>query len=94
MGSSRSLLCAAFFCERWQKDARFLPIHFACAVTGVSRRTIYYWMEHGWIHWRELPSGRRVICQNSLSRQVLEPASDSPPPAKIQCQSVQNCAIR
>jgi len=51
MGSSRSLLSAAFFCECCQKEARFLPFHFAHALAGVSRRTIYYWMEHEWIHW-------------------------------------------
>jgi len=48
--SSRSLLSASFFCEHCQKDAKFLPIHFAHALAGVSRRTIYYWMQRGWIH--------------------------------------------
>ena len=93
MGVSRSLLSASFFCEHCQKDTRFLPIHFAVALTGVSRRTIYYWMEHGWIHWRELPSGRRVICQNSLSRQDLETAADCPHAEKFSakpCKTVQS----
>jgi len=73
MGRSQSLLSAAFFCEHCQNNTRFLPIHFACAVTGVSRRTIYYWMERDWVHWRELPSGRRVICQESLSHPARNP---------------------
>jgi hypothetical protein len=75
MVRSRPLLCAVFFCEHCKKETRFLPIHFAVAVTGVCRRTVYYWMERSWVHWRELPSGRRVICEQSLSRQ----ARSSPP---------------
>ncbi len=39
---------------------------------GVSRSTIYYWMDRGWIHWRLLPSGRRVICMSSLSSSGAE----------------------
>lgn len=78
LSSARSLISAAFFCETCQKQTRFLPIHFALAVAGVSRSTMYYWMERGWIHWRELPSGRRVICQDSLSRQARKSVDDLP----------------
>lgn len=79
---ARSLLTSPFFCEHCQKETRFLPIHFALAVAGVSRSTIYYWMEHGWIHWRRLPSGRRVICQESLSQCDLDSTSISASPEK------------
>jgi len=35
-----------------------------------------YWMDHSWIHWRELPSSRRVICVESLSRPGHSESSD------------------
>lgn len=59
---------AALFCENCRKESNFLPICAATKLVGVSRSTMYYWMEHSWVHWRELPSGRRVICETSLSR--------------------------
>jgi predicted DNA-binding transcriptional regulator AlpA len=62
-----TLQSAHFFCEHCKKETKFLPIQIALAATGVSRSTIYYWMDRRWIHWRELPSRRRVICKESLS---------------------------
>ncbi len=58
---------AMFFCKVCNKETKFLPIHLALKIVGVSRSTVYYWMDHEWVHWLELPSGRRVICQESLS---------------------------
>jgi hypothetical protein len=58
---------ATFSCEHCQKPTQFLGISRAMRLLGVSRSTIYYWMDRGWIHWRLLPSGRRVICLESLS---------------------------
>jgi hypothetical protein len=66
--SSRSTAMARFFCECCQTHTRFLPISRARQIAEVSRSTIYYWMDRQWVHWRELPSGRRVICEASLSR--------------------------
>jgi len=73
---SRSLLFAAYFCDHCQKETKFLPLHSAIALAAVSRSTMYYmyyWMEHRWIHWRESPSGRRLICEASLSRPMRDP---------------------
>jgi len=56
-----------FTCEHCQKPTQFLGISRAMRLLTVSRSTIYYWMDRGWIHWRLLPSGRRVICMESLS---------------------------
>jgi predicted DNA-binding transcriptional regulator AlpA len=70
-----SLLSARFFCDHCQKETHFLPIHFAVALTGVSRSTMYYWMDRRWVHWRELPSRRRIICKESLSHQGRPEAS-------------------
>lgn len=82
---------ATFFCELCQKGAALLPIYTATKAVGVSRSTIYYWMDHGWVHWLELPSGRRVICALSLTRQpciltptILRPeVSNSVQPSKL-----------
>lgn len=69
---------ARFFCERCQKESNFLPIYLVIKIAAVSRSTIYYWMDHAWVHWRELPSRRRVICETCLSqpaRHAAEPTS-------------------
>jgi len=66
---------ARFFCEPCQKESNFLPIYMVMKTAGVCRSTIYYWMDRGWVHWRELPSGRRLICETSLTR----PASFAEP---------------
>jgi len=72
MSLSRSLLFSRFFCEHCRKETKFLSLHSAVAIAGVSRSTVYYWMERRWIHWRESPSGRRLICEASLSRPVRD----------------------
>ncbi len=58
---------STFFCPDCRKKTKHLHIEDAATTSGVSRRTIYDWMEHGWVHWRELASTRRVICEESLS---------------------------
>ena len=63
-----ALPASAFHCDLCQKPARFLSPSRAAVLAAVSRSTIYYWMRHGWVHWRLLPSQRRVICMESLSR--------------------------
>ena len=59
-----------FYCECCRKNTTFLTIKKTIEFALVSRSTLYYWMEREWIHWRALPSGRRVICQESLSHSV------------------------
>ena len=39
MAFSRPLLSSAFFCEHCQKETKFLPLHSAVAMAGVSRST-------------------------------------------------------
>ena len=72
MGLSRCLLSTSTLCECCHKETRFLPMQFAVSLTGRCRSTIYYWMDRGWIHWRELPSGRRLICEESLMHPILK----------------------
>ncbi len=59
---------ATFYCERCSQMQQFLDITHATRVAAVCRSTMYYWMDRGWIHWRVLPSGRRIVCLRSLSR--------------------------
>lgn len=59
---------ATLFCETCRKESNFLPLYLAAKALGVCGTTMYYWIERGWVHWIELPSGRRLICAASLSR--------------------------
>ena len=72
MSFSQPLPTARFFCEECGKETRFLAMHVARSVAGVSRTTIYYWIQRDWVHCRELPSGRRVICFESLSSRAAK----------------------
>jgi len=86
---------ARLFCENCQKESNFLPIYMAIKIAGVSRSTIYYWLERGWVHWLELPSRRRVICEASLSRPAnspphLAPEASSPKKPSKAVQSAKN----
>ena len=45
---------STFFCQQCSKETEFLPVFKAVKAAGVSRSTIYYWIDHNWIHWREL----------------------------------------
>ena len=75
-------MMAIFFCEHCGKETKYLPIHMIQQLVGVSRSTVYYWMDRAWIHWRELPSGRRVICRESLSHEARQQNSESSPSAR------------
>jgi predicted DNA-binding transcriptional regulator AlpA len=72
---------ATFTCDVCQREARFLSLQNSMRSLGVCRSTIYYWMERGWIHWRTLPSGRRLICLNSLSRSAGDENKVFQPPS-------------
>jgi hypothetical protein len=74
----RRLLGTFFFCERCQKETKFMPIHFAIEEIGVSRTTMYYWMRRDLVHWLELPSGRPMICRQSLMQQPHKTESALP----------------
>jgi|SRR5712671_510939 len=76
-------IMASFLCEHCRKETKFLPIHTAIQVAGVSRSAVYYWMKNAWIHWRELRSGRRVICKESLSHRARPLNDDALAPKKI-----------
>jgi hypothetical protein len=92
-----ALPSAHFFCEHCKKETQFLPIRCVVALAGVSRSTIYYWMDRHWIHWLELPSRRRVICKDSLSHQArpeLSFLTESIEKRNNSCESVRSRPIR
>jgi hypothetical protein len=84
-----STIATYSFCEDCQKQTCFLPIYTARQVARVSRSTVYYWMCHDWIHWKELPSGRRMICRESLDLRARLAAVDLKIPKK-QSRSVRH----
>jgi len=45
---------------------KLLNVEQARAILGISRRTIYYWFEKGWLEYVRMPSGRRLIYADSL----------------------------
>ena len=47
-----------------------MPIHFAIQEIGVSRTTMYRWMQRKQVHWLEKPSGRAMICLQSLMQKA------------------------
>lgn len=47
-------------------ETQFVSITGASQLLEVCRSTVYYWIERDWVHWCELPSGRRLLCVSSL----------------------------
>jgi len=92
--SDHGAVMAILFCERCQKETKFLPIHAARQTAGVSRSTVYYWMKREWVHWRELASGRRVICQESLSHRARQLDADLRSPKKNVSETVLRYSLR
>ena len=60
-----------FFCEICERETHFVPIHRAIAIAGISRSTMYYWIDNSWVHYVLLPSKRKVICEESLRRKQV-----------------------
>ena len=58
-----------FFCETCQILAEFQSVQETIAKVNISRSTLYFWMDRGWVHWLVLPNNRRLICLESLARQ-------------------------
>jgi predicted DNA-binding transcriptional regulator AlpA len=76
---------ATLYCDVCHQEVRFLSLQNSMKSAGVCRSTVYYWMERGWIHWRVLPSGRRLICHSSLSRPAGGTEARSlPPPSRTE----------
>lgn len=51
------------------EDRRIVTVTEACALARVSRRTIFYWAEKGWIDAIRVASGNMRIYEDSLFRE-------------------------
>ncbi len=61
-----------FLCEHCGCLTPFVGVSRVINLVSVSKSTVYYWMEHGWVHWKVLPNRRRVVCLGSLSNFGLD----------------------
>ena len=48
------------------RDAIMLSPEQASAVTGITERLIYQWVEAGTIHYKEAPNGKLTVCLKTL----------------------------
>jgi hypothetical protein len=55
-------------CIHCGRNTMMLTVNEAFVLARCSRRTIYYWIAKGKLHLFELPSGRTLICMNSIVR--------------------------
>ena len=49
----------------------------AIALTSVSSREIYRWVEKGWVHFAESPAGALLVCPDSILKLPLKSAEHS-----------------
>ena len=49
-------------------DRRSVSVKEAAALAGVSKRSIYNWMEEGKLEWYRNAGGNRRICSDTLAR--------------------------
>lgn len=74
LGWERPML--TLFCNKCHKETLHVRFQRAREIAGVSRSTLYYWLNKEWIHWKELPSGRKLVCQDSLIRDGRDAAKE------------------
>lgn len=55
-----------WWCESCGEKVELLKLKEACALAGISRRLIYYWMAKGGLHLFKNAGGRTLICKRSL----------------------------
>lgn len=60
-------------CHACGVQQHFLNISHAARIIGVSRATVHNWINRGLVHVSMLPSGRRVVCRESLTRRDTTP---------------------
>src|SRR5437867_450792 len=54
------------FCPVCQRPIVLISISVAAELLNMSVRTIYYWIDHGWINTLKTASGRQRVCRSSL----------------------------
>lgn len=65
------------FLTIYPKDKKLVSIMTACEITGVSRRTIYNWIQANKVDWYRLTSGSIRIVEDSLFSFVDTPIQKS-----------------
>jgi len=53
-------------CPKCGTKAVMLPVEAAAAVTGITQRTLYRWMEEEKLHFIESPDGTVLVCAESF----------------------------
>ncbi len=57
---------AVYFCPYCGRETEHLNVSDAAASAGVTRRTVYNWLNRALVHCVHRPSGRKFICIRSL----------------------------
>ena len=53
-------------CPRCQRGINLVTINSACASVGVTRKTMYHWIEKGIVRTIRTSAGRQLICFSTL----------------------------
>jgi len=61
---------SCYSCEYEAFGRRMITIREATRVCKMSKKTIYNWMNRGWIEWVKTAGGRRRVLLDSLTRHV------------------------
>ncbi|HEV8384393.1 MAG TPA: hypothetical protein VGQ11_05930 [Candidatus Acidoferrales bacterium] len=56
------------WCSACRRETQFAMPELAAALSGVTPRTIYRWVEDEKVHFRETPAGLLLVCAESLPR--------------------------
>lgn len=59
---------AMHYCPVCTEQTPHHNVSRSAEIAQVTRATIYHWLHKGWIHYLIRPSGRKLICERSLSR--------------------------
>jgi hypothetical protein len=79
-----------FWCAECRANSFWVIAQQLARIVGVSRRTIYRWLERGRVHNRQLPSGVRLLCVCGACGQRGRGSCDGCE-TKILCQGVPKC---
>lgn len=69
-----------YYCPYCERETEHLNVSDAAASAGVTRRTVYDWLNRALVHFVHRPSGRKFICIRSLV--ISNGLGSVPPPAR------------
>jgi hypothetical protein len=74
-----------YSCSACRQKVGWLTVDEVGRASGMTRRTIYNWINRAWVHTRRLPNGRWLVCARSLdSSEHLAYLRRSPGPRRRQ----------